>query len=154
MMKYSFLIILLLLTSTAQASYCSGKNWHDAYQFYTHNIDVLNDHIDRYNGLLNQNNARQVSGETQPYLQATYVIAELDKLSNDVEELGSKFTRVKELWQLIRDDCLNDDELDYNSKAIENMQGADIGRTEVNDLLSRIEYLRVYLFQVVEVERY
>ena len=154
-MKYSCIIILLLLTSTAQASYCSGKNWQDAYQFYTDNIDVLNVHIDRYNQLLNQTNMTESNHEQQQqYMRVTYAIAELDKLSTDVEELGRKFVRIKGLWQLISEHCLNDDELDYNNKAIENIRGANIGRKEVNDLLARIESLRLYFFQVVERNNY
>ena len=154
-MKYSCIIILLLLTSTAQASYCSGKNWQDAYQFYTDNIDVLNVHIDRYNKLLNQTNTTESNhDQQQQYVRVAYAIAELDKLSTDVEELGRKFVRIKGLWQLISEHCLNDDELDYNNKAIENIRGANIGRKEVNDLLARIESLRLYFFQVVERNNY
>ncbi|WP_017223793.1 hypothetical protein [Moritella dasanensis] len=149
-MKYSLLIILLLLTSTAQGSYCSGKNWQDAYQFYTHNIDLLNGHIDRYNVLLNKMNSSAVNEGEQQLLAAKLAIEELDQLNVDVEKLDAKFDNTQQLWQLISEHCFDDDELDYNNKAIENARGADIGRREVNDLLSRIENIRVRFFQVVE----
>ncbi|MFT7681017.1 MAG: hypothetical protein ACI935_000461 [Moritella dasanensis] len=149
-MKYSLLIILLLLTSTAQGSYCSGKNWQDAYQFYTHNIDLLNDHIDRYNVLLNKMNSSAVNEGEQQLLAAKLAIEELDQLNVDVEKLDAKFDNTQQLWQLISEHCFDDDELDYNNKAIENARGADIGRREVNDLLSRIEIIRVRFFQVIE----
>lgn len=149
-MKYSLLIILLLLTSTAQGSYCSGKNWQDAYQFYTHNIDLLNDHIDRYNVLLNKMNSSAVNEGEQQLLAAKLAIEELDQLNVDVEKLDAKFDNTQQLWQLISEHCFDDDELDYNNKAIENARGADIGRREVNDLLSRIENIRVRFFQAVE----
>jgi len=153
-MKYSLLMILFLLTSTAQASYCSGKNWQDAYQIYTHNIDLLNNHIDRYNVLLNKVNLSEVGKDDQKLRVAKLAIEELDQLNNDVENLESKFNKVKQFWQLISDHCLHDDELDYNNKALENVRGADIGRKEVNDLLSRIEILRTRFFQAIELTHY
>ena len=154
MMKYSVLMILLLLTSTAQASYCSGKNWQDAYQLYTHNIDLLNDHIDRYNVLLDKVNLSKVIKGEQRFRVAILAIEELDQLNIEVESLERKFNKVKQFWQLISDNCLHDDELDYNNKALENVRGADIGRKEVNDLLSRIEMLRSRFFQAIKLTHY
>ncbi|NQZ50788.1 MAG: hypothetical protein HRT95_11625 [Moritella sp.] len=151
MMKYSVLMILCLLTSTAQASYCSGKNWQDAYQLYTYNIDLLNFHIDRYNVLLDKVNLSNVIKGEQRFRVAKSAIEELDLLNNEVENLASKFNKVKQFWQLISDNCLDDDELDYNNKALENARGADIGRREVNDLLSRIEILRVRFFKLLKL---
>ncbi|WP_232784296.1 hypothetical protein [Moritella sp. Urea-trap-13] len=155
MMKYSFLMLLfLVLTSTAQASYCSGKNWQDAYQFYTYNIDLLNDHIDRYNVLLSKMNLSEIDEGEQRLLVVKSAIDELDQLNIDVEILERKFDNAQLLWQLISEHCLDDDELDYNNRAIENARGANIGRREVYDLLSRIASLRVRFFQVIELIDY
>ncbi|PKH04866.1 hypothetical protein CXF93_21910 [Moritella sp. Urea-trap-13] len=154
-MKYSFLMLLfLVLTSTAQASYCSGKNWQDAYQFYTYNIDLLNDHIDRYNVLLSKMNLSEIDEGEQRLLVVKSAIDELDQLNIDVEILERKFDNAQLLWQLISEHCLDDDELDYNNRAIENARGANIGRREVYDLLSRIASLRVRFFQVIELIDY
>ncbi|KXO06450.1 hypothetical protein AKG98_3189 [Moritella sp. JT01] len=150
-MKYGFLIILFILTFSVQASYCSGRNWRDAYQFYTHNIDLLNDHIDRYNVLLDKNNSVNEDDEKYTYLIAKLAVEELDQLSIDVEILETKFNKVKYLWQLISEHCLHDDELDYNNMAIKNVRGADIGRQEVNDLLARIKFLRQYFLKTIEL---
>jgi len=150
-MKYSFLLIFVFLTSAAQASYCSGKNWQDAYQFYTHNIDYLNAQIDRYNIVLDKNSSPDMRDVKYEYMMAKLAVEELDKLSVDVEVLEVKFNRVKQLWQLISEHCLIDEELDYNRKAIENAQGADIARQEVNDLLSRIRLLRLRFFKIIEL---
>jgi len=149
-MKYSLLMIIFLMSSTAQASYCSGKNWQDAYQFYTHNIDLLNQHIDSYNVLLGKGEGQTFNNENE-YESAKLVITELDQLSVDVENLASKFNKVKQLWQIISTHCLMDDELDYNHRAIENARGADIGRREVNDLLARIELLRQRFLTAIEL---
>ena len=154
MMKYSIVIILFLVTSTVQASYCSSKNWQHAYQFYTQNIDLLNTHIDRYNALLNKVNLAAVDEDEQRLLVVKSAINELDKLNIDVETLEHKFENTQQLWQLISEHCLEDDEPDYNNKAIENARGADIGRREVYDLLSRITSLRVHFFQVIELIDY
>ncbi|GIC75491.1 hypothetical protein [Moritella sp. F3] len=154
-MKYSFLIVLfILLTSTAQASYCSGKNWQDTYQFYTQNIDLLNDHIDRYNTLLSKISLSDIDDDKQKLFIITSAINDLDQLNIDVEILERKFDSAQQLWQLISEHCLDDGEADYNRKAIENARGADIGRTEVYDLLSRITSLRIHFFQVVELIDY
>jgi len=153
-MKHNFLMILFLLTSSAQASYCSGKNWQDAYQLYTHNIDLLNNHIDSYNVLLDKVNLSEISKGEQTYQVAKSAIEELDQLNVEVENLEHKFNKVKQFWQLISDNCLHDDELDYNNKALENLRGADIGRREVNDLLSRIEILRTRFFQAIKLTHY
>lgn len=153
-MKYSLIIILFLVTSTAQASYCSSKNWQHAYQFYTQNIDLLNTHIDRYNALLSKVNLAAVGEDEQRLLVVKSAINELDNLNIDVETLERKFDNTQQLWQLISEHCLEDDEPDYNNKAIENARGADIGRREVYDLLSRIASLRVRFFQVVELIDY
>lgn len=153
-MKYSIVIILFLVTSTVQASYCSSKNWQHAYQFYTQNIDLLNTHIDRYNALLNKVNLAAVDEDEQRLLVVKSAINELDKLNIDVETLEHKFENTQQLWQLISEHCLEDDEPDYNNKAIENARGADIGRREVYDLLSRITSLRVHFFQVIELIDY
>jgi len=153
-MKYNLLMILFLLTSSAQASYCSGKNWQDAYQLYTHNIDLLNNHIDRYNVLLDKVYLSEIGKGEQTLLVAKSAIEELDQLNIEVENLERKFNKVKQFWQLISDNCLHDDELDYNNKALENLRGADIGRREVNDLLSRIEILRTRFFQAIKLTHY
>ncbi|CED59005.1 Putative uncharacterized protein [Moritella viscosa] len=142
-MKYAFLIILFLFTFSVQASYCSGRNWRDAYQSYTHNIDLLNYHIDRYNVLLDKNNWTNEDDEKYTYLIAKLAVEELDQLNIDVENLDNKFNKVKYLWQLISEHCLHDDELDYNNMAIKNARGADIGRQEVNDLLAKIKLLKL-----------
>jgi len=149
-MKYCVLIILFLVTSAAQASYCSGKNWQNAYQFYTNNIDLLNEQIDRYNILLNKFHLLESGEDKQQYLVATLAIEELDQLSIDVESLEGKFSKVNQLWLLISEGCLNDDELDYSRKATENIRGGNIGSQEVNDLLTRIASLRLRFFQVAE----
>ena len=150
-MKYNLLILLFLLTFSVQASYCSGRNWRDTYQFYTHNIDLLNYHIDRYNVLLDKNNSANEGDEKYTYLIAKLAVEELDQLSIDVENLEMKFNKVKYLWQLIREHCLHDDELDYTNMAIKNARGADIGRQEVNDLLARIKFLRQRFLKVIEL---
>lgn len=154
MMKYTVLIMLCLLTSTAQASYCSGKNWQDAYQLYTHNIDLLNNYIDRYNVLLDKVYLSDVIKGEQRFRVAKAAIEELDQLNIELGNLARKFNKVKQFWQLISDNCLHDDELDYNNKALENVRGADIGRREVNDLLSRIEILRSRFFQAIKLTHY
>ena len=153
-MKYTVLIMLCLLTSTAQASYCSGKNWQDAYQLYTHNIDLLNNYIDRYNVLLDKVYLSDVIKGEQRFRVAKAAIEELDQLNIELGNLARKFNKVKQFWQLISDNCLHDDELDYNNKALENVRGADIGRREVNDLLSRIEILRSRFFQAIKLTHY
>lgn len=149
-MKYNFLILFfILLTSTAQASYCSGKNWQDTYQFYTLNIDLLNTHIDSYNALLSKVNLSDVDEDEQKSLDIKSAINALDELNIDVEILARKFDNAEKLWQLISKHCLDDDEPDYNNKAIENARGAEIGRTEVYDLLSKITSLRIYFFKLL-----
>lgn len=148
-MKYSILIILLLLTSTTQASYCSGKSWQDAYQLYTHNVDLLNGYIDRYNALLNNMSLSAVDESEQQLSMLTLAIEALDNLNINVEKLQHKFTHTQQLWLLIGEHCLDDEELDYNQSAIENARGADIGRREVNDLLSRIELLNSHFLKLL-----
>lgn len=152
-MKYCLFIVLFIYSSVAQASYCSGKNWNDTYQLYARNVDLLNYHIDRYNILLYKKISLDVDNDSDKgkYLIARLAIEELDQLSVDVENLDIKFDRVKQFWQLISEDCLGDDELEYNNKAIENAHGADIGRREVNDLLARISFLRDHFFKIIKL---
>ena len=149
----SFVICLLLLTSTVQASYCSGKNWRETYLFYTFTIDALNVQIDRYNMLLNKSNLSENIPDEAQYLALHRAIEELDQLSIDVEALRPELNKVKQFWLLISEHCEMDDELDYYDKALENSRGADIGRREVNDLLVRIEHLRRRFFELLEYIR-
>jgi hypothetical protein len=176
-MKHWLLILLLLSTSFySQASDCSGKNWETAYHYYTTHIDQLNTQIDNYNVILSQSkkqhfynisgriyfleiwhrgDATEIAVVEQQYISAKTEVLRLDELSLVVEALTISFNKTMHLWQQIGDDCMADDELGRNDKAIKNSQAADIGRKEANDVLARIARLRErYLTEMAFINEY
>lgn len=176
-MKHWMLILLLLSTSFySYASDCSGKSWKTAYRYYTTHIDQLNTQIDNYNVILSQSKKHhfynysgrmdfieiwrradptEIAAVEQQYLSAKSAVQQLDEINLVVEALTIKFNKTKHLWQQIGDDCMADDELGRNDKAIKNGQAADIGKKEANDVLARIARLRErYLTEMAFIKEY
>jgi len=176
-MKHWMLILLLLSTSFySQASDCSGKSWETAYHYYTTHIDQLNTQIDSYNAILSQSkkqhfynysgkfnfieiwdrgDAAEIAIVEKKYISAKATVKQLDDIGLAVEALTIKFNKARRLWQQIGDDCMADEELGRNDKAIKNAQGADIGGKEAADVLARVARLREsYITEMAFINEY
>lgn len=172
MKRLLFVLFALMLFSTqAQARYCTTKNWNTGKNLYKKYVNKYNKQVDEFNVILASyddfeflsrqysiNEFSKIWGMNQPALlqavemQKDLAFAEVekfDKVKKKIIAIKKGLDKSRRLWKKLADYCYDEDNYDGYKKGRNNMRDAISSTKAANNLIDRINKLRLkYLEEV------